>query len=122
MTASADNLLVVLRHSPYGSSLARSGVDIALAAAAFEHPVSVLLSGPGVLQLAQNQHGEALGRKTLGKQLASLPLYDIETVYADAKSLAAHGIDAAQAPLPVTPLDEDAIGTLLNSHRHVLGL
>lgn len=122
VAANPDNLLLVLRHSPYGTSMARSSLDIALAAGAFEQPVTILFSGPGVLQLAPDQHGDVLGRKTLGKQLAAFPLYDIERVYADAGSLVLHSIDPTLAPVPVEALGADAVNALLRNHRHVMGL
>lgn len=122
MNALDNTLLIVLRHSPYGGSLARSGLDIALAAGAFEQPVCVLFCGAGVLQLAPGQDGGAIGRKTHAKQLAALPLYDIDQCYADAQALHDYNIDTDQAPMPVTPLDDAAIHALLCRHRHVLGI
>ena len=98
-------LLVIVRRPPYGDSLARSGIDTALAAAAFDMPVSLLFAGDGVLQLMPDQDSGAIGRRNLGRLLASLPLYEIDSVYADSEAAERYGLDTRQAPLPVQPLD-----------------
>jgi len=114
-------LLVVVRHSPYSSSLARASLDVALAAAAFDQPVSLLFVGDGVLQLQSGQDCDALGVKNLGRLLASLPLYDIEQVFVDAEAAQHYRLDLAAAPLPTRALDRDAMAELIRTHDHLLG-
>ena len=109
-----------MRHSPYGSSIARASLDVALAAAAFELPISLLFAGDGVLQLQTGQDCAALGVKNLGRLLASLPLYDIEYAYADAEAARRYGLDLATAPLPVRALDTGAMAELIRGHDHLL--
>jgi tRNA 2-thiouridine synthesizing protein C len=113
------SILVLARHAPYGSGLARAGIDLALAAAAFDQPVTLLFCDEGVLQLVDGQ-APAAGSRTLGKLLASLPLYDIERVYADQDALQRYGLDAATLVLPVEPVDVAAQQALLASHDHLL--
>lgn len=122
MSAGKPSVLAVIRHSPYGSSIARSALDIVLAAGAFEQPVAVLFYGAGVLQLMPNQHGEALGTKSLSKQLAALPLYDIDRIYAEADAMERYGIDSGQVPLPLEVLSAEDVHDLLAHHDHLLGL
>lgn len=114
--------MVVIRHSPYSSSMARTALDIVLAAGAFEQPVTVLLYGDGVLQLLPHQQSDRLGTKNHAKQLAALPLYGIEKIYADTQSLTQYGVDVALAPLPVESISGEAVQGLLSEHDHVLGL
>ncbi|MFK7976360.1 MAG: sulfurtransferase complex subunit TusC [Halioglobus sp.] len=122
MVQSSHTIIAVIRQSPYGSTRARTALDIVLAAAAFEQPVSVLLCGEGVLQLIPNQNGDGLGVKTMSKQLASLPLYDIEHIYAEAEAIERYGIETVNAPLPVTSIAAKEIQQLLVEHDHVIGL
>ena len=42
------SLLVIIRCPPYGSSLARASLEVALAAAAFDQKVSLLFLGDGL--------------------------------------------------------------------------
>ena len=112
--------LIVVRHSPYGSSLARASVDLALAMGAFEQEFEVLFMGAGILQLVKDQHSEALGSKNVGKTLSSLPMFDKEYVYADAAALAQFGLDEAELVLPVRLLSEQQLAGFLNDCDHVL--
>ena len=114
-------LLMVLRHSPYGSSLARASLDVALAAAAFEQAIDLLFLGDGVLQLQPDQDTQRLGIKNVGKQLASLPLYDINCVYVDAEAAARYNMDLTRAPVATQALDQGEIQQLMVGYDHLLG-
>ena len=119
--AARKRLLLLIRHSPYGSSLARASLDVALPAAAFDQPLSLLFTGDGVLQLLPGQDSEALGVRNPGRLLASLPLYDIEQVYVEAEAAQRYQLDLAAAPLAATALDRGAIAELIQAHDHLLG-
>ena len=95
---SQRSLLLVFRRAPYGGSSARAGLDFALAAAAFEQPVSLLFMDEGVWLLQPGQDAAAIGARSIEKTLASLPLYDIESLYVDAESALRHGLDPAGLP------------------------
>lgn len=121
MPESRKALLVVARHAPYGSQLPRASLDLVLAAAAFEQDVTFLFLGDGVQQLRAEQDGQTLGTKSLARQLASLPLYDVDKVYADAQAAERLGVDTAAAPLLVEPLDTAGIRALFAAADQVLG-
>ena len=122
MSATNDkSLLLLIRHSPYGSSLARASIDVALAAAAFDQAISLLFVGDGVLQLLPEQQTERQGVRNLGKLLASLPLYDIEQVYVDAEAARRYQLDLNTAPLKAQALDREAMSRLLLTHDHLMG-
>jgi tRNA 2-thiouridine synthesizing protein C len=112
--------LLIMNRAPYAGTLARAGLDTALAYAAFDQPVSVLFAGPGVLQLAPAQAPAAIGRKSLRRLIDSMPLYDLEAVYADSEALARHGLAAADLPAFVTVLDPAAQRGLQDRHEHLL--
>lgn len=116
------SLLLLVRHAPYGSGLARAAVDFALSCGAFEQDITLLFSGAGVLQLQENQDGNRLGLKDIGRQLASLPLYDIESVCVDAASLERFGVQLDACPVPARALDAGEIRALLCAHDHVVSL
>ena len=115
------SLLVIIRRSPYDSSLARSAVDAALASAALDQSLDVLFLGEGVLQLLPGQDSVDAGLKNIGRLLSSFPLYGIERVYVDAHALTAHGVDLEQAPISVCALQAGQIHTLMEEHTHLLG-
>ena len=113
--------LAVIRHAPYGSSLARAAIDVSLANAAFDQPVELLFIGDGVLQLLPAQDAAVLGLKNLARLLASLPLYGIEQVYVDAEAAVRYRVDLQQSPVAAVPLDNAAMRALLRKHDHLLG-
>ncbi len=114
-------MLVVLRHSPYGSSLSRAGLDAALSAAAFEQAVDLLFLGDGVLQLLPDQEARAIGAKNVGKLLASLPLYDIDKIYVDAAAAGRYGLALESLPLPAAAVDTAGAQALMARCDHLLG-
>jgi tRNA 2-thiouridine synthesizing protein C len=113
-------VLLITRRPPYGSSLARSALDAALAAAAFERAPTLLFLGDGVLQLLGGQDASAIGTRTHRRVLDSLPLYDIEELYVDATGLDRFGLTVDDLPAGAEPVDDAAICALIASHDHLL--
>jgi tRNA 2-thiouridine synthesizing protein C len=119
--AGKKSVLIIFRHSPYGSSLAGAALDAALASAAFEQPVDLLFMGDGVLQLQANQDSQRHGIRNVGKVLASLPLYDIERVYVDAEAAGRYRLDLTTAPLATESLEPADMHQLMVAYDHLLG-
>jgi tRNA 2-thiouridine synthesizing protein C len=115
------SILIVLRHSPYGSSLARASLDVSLASAAFSQTVDLLFLGDGVLQLQPDQDSHRLGLKNIGRQLSSLPLYDINCVYVDAEAVARYNMDISRAPVNTRVVDQSELHQLMVGYDHLLG-
>ncbi len=115
-------ILIVLRRSPYGSSLAKAAVDVALATAAFDQAVDLLFTGEGVLQLMPNQESHSLGKKNIGRQLASLPMYDINRVYVDAEAAARYELDITTVSVEAILLTPREMHQLMVDYDHLLGL
>lgn len=120
MSDRKQKLLFVCRHSPYGQNQAKEGLDAILTAAAFEQPLSVLFMDDGIWQLLKDQDPRVNGDKNLGNNLSALPLYDVESIYIDQRSLTARGLDTDELLLPVTPLHPEQIQQLLAEHDHIL--
>ncbi len=116
----ARSLLPVFRRAPYGHGLARAGYDIALAAAAFDQPVSLLFMDDGVWQLLPDQSPAAIGAKSLASTQDSLPLYDIETLYVESASLTSRGLESSDLRDGVTPVDESDMAGFLAQFRQVV--
>ena len=92
----SKTLLLIIRRAPYGDRLGRAAYDLALAAAAFEQPVSMLFMDDGIWHLLPDQKPAAISAKSISSTLDSLPLYDIEIVYADARSTEARGLTGGE--------------------------
>ncbi len=114
------SVLIVLRRSPYGSSLAKASLDVVFANAAFDQAVDLLFLGDGVLQLLPGQDSHILGMKNVGRLLASLPLYDINRVYVDAEAATRYKLDLKKAPVNTQLLGDAEMHQLMLNHDHLL--
>ena len=122
-------ILFILRSSPYGSSMAQEGIDTVLAASIFNLPCSVLFMYEGIWQLHAHQQSRGIQResipmncerKNIAAQIESFPLYDINNIYLDERSLQTHGLSTAELILEPTELTEAGIESLLHEHDIVL--
>ncbi len=115
-----NTLLVIFRRAPYGHGLARAGYDLALAAAAFDVPVSLLYMDDGVWQLLPDQAPAGIGAKNIANTQDSLALYDIETLYAESASLAARGLERKDLRDGITLVDPADMGEFFARFRQVV--
>lgn len=114
--------LIVLSRAPYAGSAARAALDLALSFAVFNQQPRLLFCGDGVLQLAPEQDPAAMGRKSLRRVIDSLPLYDVDVIFADAVDLERHGLDERGLPDTLRPLDRDGVAALRAEAGHLLSL
>lgn len=112
-------MLVVLRHAPHGSSWLREGLDVALVGAAFGQTVSLLFLGDGVEALVAGQQSGPLGQKGTHPTLDMLAMYDIDTLFVDAESLARRGLTMEDLQLPVTLVEAASLPDLFASHAPI---
>ena len=115
-----NSLLFILRSAPYGSSLAREGLEAALATASLGQTVSVLFMDDGVLQLVSDQQPANLGQKNNGAMAAALPVYDVEQRYVDGHSLSTRNLAKENIDKGFEILDSNAVQQLMASHNHIL--
>ena len=80
MVPELKSLLVISRQPP-SALAAREALDLALAAAAFGVPVSMLFMDAGVLQLLPGQESALIEQKPLAANLQALPMFGVEDVY-----------------------------------------
>ena len=119
MNSPAAQLVFISRHSGW-ATMAAACMETALTAGVFEqHPVLVLLDD-AVTQLLPEQNGEALGMKTLARQLPALELYGIQAVYVDAAALHARGLADSELLIPVQRLQSDQLAALIAAARTAL--
>ncbi|RDE24705.1 sulfurtransferase complex subunit TusC [Motiliproteus coralliicola] len=119
MSQIAD-LLLVLRHGPYGGLNAREGLDAALTAAAFEVPLSLLFLNDGIYLLQSDQQPGQLPAKDLSKTVPALAMYDIERLYVRSRDLEQRGMKPEQLVVEVEVLDDEQAANLFHQHRHIL--
>ena len=96
----ANRTLALCRQAPYGSALAREGLEAVLAAAAMDQAPEILFLRDGVFQLLGDQQPQAIEQKSLQRNLQALPMFGVETIHVCEISLMERGIDAAEIRVP----------------------
>jgi tRNA 2-thiouridine synthesizing protein C len=113
-------LLFHYRGAPYQGSLAREALDAALAASAFDLPITLLFEGDGVWQLVTGQDSSGIGEKRHGGLIEALPMFEIEDLRVHGPSLEARGLGAPDLLVPVTVIDDAALRALFAEVDQVL--
>lgn len=93
------SILAICRHAPYGSALAREGLEAVLACAAMDQIPEVLLINDGVFLLLE-QDAQQIHEKSLRRNLTALPMFGVETLHLCERSLQERGIDPAHVSIP----------------------
>lgn len=95
-----NRTLALCRQAPYGSALAREGLEAVLAAAAMDQAPEILFLHDGVFQLLGGQEAQAIEQKNLLRNLQALPMFGVETIHVCEASLMERGIDASKIDIP----------------------
>lgn len=115
----AKSILFTFRHAPYGTSLAREGLEALLAAAVYEQDIAVLFLNDGVWQLVPEQESGA-GVKNHARMLMALPIYGVNRVYVHEPSLQARGLMASELLLDPARLSSTQTQDLLQTFDQIL--
>ncbi|ELW1647376.1 MULTISPECIES: sulfurtransferase complex subunit TusC [Enterobacter] len=111
----------VFSSAPHGSASGREGLDALLATSALTEDIGVFFIGDGVLQLLAGQQPQAILARDYIATFKVLPLYDIDTFYLCADSLAARGLDdKTRFVLDVTILASATLREKLSHYDTVL--
>ncbi|GAA0783173.1 MULTISPECIES: sulfurtransferase complex subunit TusC [Pseudomonadati] len=111
---------IVFRHSPYGTTKTREGIDFALLSASFEQQVSLIFCDEAVLHLLPNQQAELAGSKDYVSVFKAFELYEIETILACKQSLDTLGIKQQELAIDVQIAEAEAISESLVHADEVL--
>jgi tRNA 2-thiouridine synthesizing protein C len=121
MTSPArKNFLLVCRKPPYGDSLAKEAIDIALATAVFEQDLTIVFMGDGVWQLHDNQNSQSINSKNQQKLLSALPLYDINNIVVDTEALQERNINITELFLEAKSLSNSQLSSLFEDADVIL--
>lgn len=112
-------LLLILSRPPYASAAAKETLDVALACAAFDIKVTLLLSGDAPWVFTQTQQPEA-GQKNIGRLFEVLPLYDIDEIWIEQAALNRCGLQQSDLILPTQLIKSNAIAKLIGQHDQVI--
>lgn len=86
---------------------------MALTAAAFDQPVSLLFADDGVYQLKRGQCPEAAGLPAVAPLFEALALYELESPWVERESLLERDLTEADLVIPVEPIARADIAALI---------
>ncbi|HDR2162185.1 TPA: sulfurtransferase complex subunit TusC [Enterobacter cancerogenus] len=116
-----NRVAFVFSSAPHGSASGREGLDALLATSALTEDIGVFFLGDGVFQILAGQQPQAVLARDYIATFKVLPLYDIETFYVCADSLAARGLtERSTFVLDVTTLPADAVRERLAHYDTIL--
>lgn len=113
-------ILFISRQAPYGQSTAKECLDAILAASAYEQDLSLLFMGDGVFQLKKHQDTGESQQKNLANIFPVLGLYDIDKIYTQESALKERGLQQDDLVVTTTPLNNEAIQTLMEQQDQLL--
>lgn len=117
----SKNVLIITRQPPYGGSLAREALDVALAASIYDQEVGILFMDDGVFQLLKHQQPEGIARKNLSANLSALSLYGIDKIYIHKESLQERALVGEDLILDnIQILTSNDVKKLLDKQDHLL--
>ena len=116
------SFLFVFARPPYASLQVQELLDMAMTAAAFDHPVSLLLIDDGVYNLTSGHRPELSDCKDIKPVFESLELYDIEQIFVEAESLSERNLTPKELGLAVELRNRSEIAVLLNQHRVIVNV
>ena len=116
----AKSVLLISRQAPWAGIGAAEALDIALAAGAFDLPLSILFMDDGVFQLLEQQQPQALEQKDLSANLQALPMFGIDQLYVAEQCLSERGLSDSALAVSAERLDDQKIQQLIRQYDHVM--
>ena len=87
--------LIVIDQPPYGSWTGREALDMTFSLAAFDQPAAMLFLGAGVNWLCKGQTADAVGQKSVEKNLGAANLFGVEQILVDSRACAKYGLETS---------------------------
>jgi tRNA 2-thiouridine synthesizing protein C len=107
--------LYLFTRAPYGHSIAREALDMALASAAFDQHVSLVFAQDAIYQLLNTQDKGNTEKKTHIGVINALPLYEIENIYYLSDDCTSRNISAANLAPHAKALSATELADLMRS-------
>ena len=110
--------LIVIDQPPYGSWTGRDALDMTFSLAAFDQPAAMLFLGAGVHWLCKGQAADAVGQKSVEKNLSAAALFGVEQILVDAWACAQYGLEIDDLLSGTTP--SESISETLSQFSRVV--
>jgi tRNA 2-thiouridine synthesizing protein C len=111
------NAMIMIRSAP---SADLETAELALALAAFDHKISLVFMGAGLLWLLNNQQERKPGGKSPSKLMNALPIYDCEDIYYSRTDLEYLQLDRSCINTVARELEPEDIQQLITKQQFCL--
>ncbi|MBQ4812953.1 tRNA 2-thiouridine(34) synthase TusC [Pseudoalteromonas luteoviolacea] len=118
----SKKILIISDAAPFDGQRIRESLDMALIFAAIDQDVSWLFTGASVLALTQGANPNSIGIKDFFKQLKTLEIYDVDSLFACEHALLEYKLSTEQLNVDVDPLSYQQQQRLISEHDHVVKL
>lgn len=108
------NVCIIINTPP---SLDLEASELALALAAFDLPVQLILQGAGVLWLSPSQALKPNG-KSASKVLSAFPIYGVDEIFYTAADIEQYGISSNSVPNFAKPISDTALASIVSQAKH----
>lgn len=114
------NILVLQTQAPYGTSLARDGLDYVLTSAAYDQNITIVFMNDGIWQLLPNQKPNSIQQKSQISAIEVLSLYDVDELYVCEEDLKKRQVDADCLPQGISIMNRESIRSLMNTQDSII--
>ena len=108
------------RRAPHGTIYALEGLEVVLAAGAFDQNVSLVFMEDGVYQLVKDQDTKKVGLKNFAKTYRALADFDVRQLYVEMESLRERSLSADDLIVPVEIVEAERLGELMEQQDVIL--
>ena len=109
---------IVFLKGPY-SEKTGEGIDMLLAASAFDEEITAIFMGEGVKNLIEPP-GKSSSMPDLSGRFRMLELYDVRNLYASEKDLRLYGIDTSEFIVQAKAVSDDVLSSIIHSATNIL--
>lgn len=115
--------LVIIKSSPYKNTQAQEGLELIMAAAAFDMPINILFENQGILNLLKDQNSELVNRENFIDFIKAAELYEIEPIYIMKSDLKKFNLDISSFMIEnnlIEILEENNLTEFFDNFKNIL--
>jgi tRNA 2-thiouridine synthesizing protein C len=113
-------IMFLNRRAPHGTIYALEGLEVVLAASAFDQNVSLVFMEDGVYQLVKGQDTKGVGLKNFANTYRALADFDVRHLYVEMESLQERSLSANDLIVPVEIVETKRLGELMEQQDVIL--
>lgn len=115
-----QSIAIIQTQAPFNQAKAREALDLILALAAVDYPLTVIFTGDAVYQLVPPAAGNNTPLKVFQKSFGLFAIYEIEYCLVCADSLSSRGLGQLVLPEGFTAVTKAELQASLDAAAHII--